>query len=79
MNRVLQVEAMTIAQIQLLVDRENARRIKNREKLNTWIESKKAQGDFYNRRKEYNAKYRAKKKAEKEALAEPKEVDNGIP
>ena len=75
MHMVLQVEAMTIAQIQKLVDRENARRIKNREKLNKWIEDKKAEGDFYNRRKEYNATYRAKKKAEKEALAKPKEPE----
>ena len=70
MNMVLQMEAMTINQLKQLIEKENIRKDKNRAYYKQWVADKKASGEFSERQRQYNAVYRAKKKAAKAAPSE---------
>ena len=63
MNQILAMESLTIAQIKLIIDREEARKARIRDNYKRWVEKKKESGEFAELKRVYNKTYNKKKKA----------------
>jgi len=62
MNHILAMESLTIAQIKLIIDREEIRKAKIRDNYKRWVEKKKQSGEFADLKRAYNLTYNKKKK-----------------